>query len=91
MTHFQRERMSRWWFGTVGGMSHPGTWRSLGRSDAAQKVWMQPTVVHLVGTPFHQADLLMSMATNPLYHFRRYAAEYEEHDLVPGTLAVEVS
>lgn len=91
LTHHQRKRIERWWFGTIGGMSHPGTWRTLGRDDSAQKVWMEPTRVHLVGTPFHAADLLMSMAENPLYHFRRYAAEYEPEDLVDGTLAVEVA
>lgn len=50
---------------------------------------MPPTRVHLVGTPFHQQDLLMNMAENPLYTFRRYAAEYEPDMLLEGH-AVEV-
>jgi len=91
LTHLQRKRIERWWLGTVGGMSHPGTWRSLGDQIGAPKVQMPPTRVHLVGTPFHAADLLMSMRDNPLYTFRRYAAEFDEDDLVPGTLAVEAS
>lgn len=87
MTNLQRQRVERWWFGTIGGMSHPGTERFVGSG----KVAMPPTRVHLVGTPFHQADLLMNMRTNPLYRFRRYAAEYRPDELVEGTLAVEVT
>lgn len=90
LTHLQRKRMESWWFGTVGGMAHPGTVRTLGRSTEARKVAIPPTKVHLVGTPFHQQDLLMSMRDNPLYEFRRYAAEFEPEDLVDG-LAVEVA
>jgi hypothetical protein len=90
LTAFQRKRVERWWFGTVGGMSHPGTSRPLGREANAPHVWMPPTRVHLVGTPFHSQDLLMGMRDNPLYEFRRYAAEYEPGDLVDG-LAVEVA
>jgi hypothetical protein len=54
-------------------------------------VVMPATKVHLVGTPFHQQDLLMSMRSNPVYEFRRYAAEFDPADLVPGTTAVEVA
>lgn len=87
LTNHQREKMNRWWFGTIGGMSHPGTDRYVGSG----KVFMPPTKVHLVGTPFHASDLLMGMRENPLYRFRRYAAEFESEDLVEGTCAVEVS
>ena len=86
MTALQRKRMERWWFGTIGGMTHPGTWRTLGQ----RKVWMPPSRVFLVGTPFHRQDLLMGMKDNPMYEFRRYAAEFGPDDLVDG-LAVEVS
>ncbi len=85
MTALQRKRIERWWFGTIGGMTHPGTWRTLGQS----KVWMPPSRVFLVGTPFHRQDLLMGMRDNPMYEFRRYAAEFTSDDLVDG-LAVEV-
>lgn len=88
LTSLQRKRMARWWFGTVGGMAHPVTTRTLGNSDV--RVQFPPTKIHLVGTPFHQQDLLMSMRENPLYEFRRYAAEFDPTDLVPGTMAVEV-
>lgn len=86
-TSYQRKKVERWWLGTVGGMRHPGTVRDLGPSV---KVQMPPTRVYLVGTPFHQQDLLMSMRDNPLYRFRRYAAEFTAADLVDG-LAVEVA
>lgn len=87
LTHYQRKKVERWWFGTVEGMAHPGTWRIVGR----HKVWMPPTTIHLVGTPFHASDLLMSMRVNPVYRFRRYAAEFAPSDLVPGTWAVEAA
>jgi hypothetical protein len=51
---------------------------------------MPATRIMLVGTPFHQQDLLMGMRDNPIYSFRRYKAEFAESDLVDG-LAVEVS
>jgi len=85
LTHYQRLKVQRWWFGTVEGMGHPGTWRVVGR----HRVWFPATVIHLVGTPFHASDLLMGMRTNPVYRFRRYAAEFHPGDLVPGTMAVE--
>ena len=85
-TAHQRRAMERWWLGTIAGMSHPGTWRAVG----TERVWMPPTRVFLVGTPFHQQDLLMSMRANPLYRFRRYAAEFDDRDVVDG-LAVEVA
>lgn len=89
MTSHQRKVIGRWWSGTVGGMSHPGTTREVGTRVSTRMVTMPPTKVHLVGTPFHQQDLLMSMAQNPMYEFRRYAAEFDPMDLVPGSLAVQ--
>lgn len=86
-THYQRKKVERWWFATVEGMGHPGTWRVVGR----HKIWMPPTTIHLIGTPFHQSDLLMSMRSNPIYRYRRYAAEFDPSDLVPGTYAVEAA
>jgi len=86
LTNFQRQKVARWWFGTIGGMAHPGTERFIGSG----KVEMPATRVILVGTPFHAADLLMGMRENPMYRFRRYAAEYDPADLVDG-LAVEVA
>ena len=50
-----------------------------------------PTQIVLVGTPFHQQDLLMSMRANPIYHFRRYSVVFSPDELVAGTWAVEVS
>ncbi len=88
-----RRKTASWWKGTVGGMAHPGTIRKV-RPDPDKgfiKVKFPPTRVFLVGTPFHEDDLLMSMKTNPIYHFRRYAAEFQPEDLVPGTLAVDVA
>lgn len=82
----QRTHIERWWFGTVANMAHPGTSRRL---PTGRIVTMPATRVVLVGTPFHQKDLLLMMKDNPLYHFRRYAAEYRQSDLVDG-LAVEV-
>lgn len=81
-----RDKVSRWWFGTVGGMAHPGTTRTI---RGGRKVLMPPTRVYLIGTPFHERDLLMSMKDNPMYRYRRYAAEFRPEDLVDG-LAVEI-
>lgn len=89
-TAFQRRRMERWWFGTVANMAHPGTKRTIGTGDQIKDVTMPPTRIMLVGTPFHQQDLLMNMRSNPIYQFRRYAAEFHPDDLVDG-LAVEAS
>jgi hypothetical protein len=86
LTSYQRKKTERWWKGTVSGMSHPGTERIVGD----RKIWFPPTRIYLVGTPFHAEDLLLSMKSNPLYTFRRYAAEYDPHELVDG-LAVDVS
>lgn len=87
MSRAHREKLARWWFGTIGGMAHPGTFRKV---LGGKKVPMPATRVFLVGTPFHHEDLLMSMRTNPMYKYRRYAAEYRPGDLVDG-MAVEVS
>jgi hypothetical protein len=92
-SELQRERTASWWKATVGGMSHPGTVRRVRPTPDHGFVTMRmpPTRVFLVGTPFHEQDLLMSMRENPIYRFRRYAAEFEPEDLVDGTLAVEVA
>ena len=89
LTAHQRAKTSSWWFGTVGGMSHPGTTRPV---RGLGRVSFPPTQVILVGTPFHAEDLLMSMRTNAVWHFRRYAAEFEPSQLPrPGeSLAVEI-
>jgi hypothetical protein len=105
LTSLQRRKMHRWWFGTVAGLAHPGTVRVLGeledeatgkkktlvRSAEPVRVAIGATKIHAVGTPFHQQDLLLSMRDNPLYVYRRYAAEFDAGDLVPGTLAVEAA
>lgn len=89
-TAYQRRKTARWWAGTVGNMAHPGSTRPVGDYPGAPRVYFPPTIVHLVGTPFHQQDLLMSMRANPIYQYRRYAAEFNPGDLVDG-LAVEVA
>ncbi|QOP66145.1 terminase large subunit, ATPase domain [Arthrobacter phage DanielleIgnace] len=86
----QREDVRKWFFGAVGGMAHPGTTRTLGEGKKSVSLWFPPSRVYLVGTPFHQQDLLMDMRKNPVWRFRRYAAEFHPDDLVPGTMAVEV-
>lgn len=83
----QRRFMESWWHGTVGGMATTGKYRSLGGKE---RVKMPPTRIFLVGTPFHQDDLLSKMRSNPIYHFRRYSAEFDPGDLVDG-LALEAS
>lgn len=88
LTSYQRKKTESWWKGTVGGMAHPGTLRKTGYG---RTVRMPPTRIFLVGTPFHDEDLLLSMKRNPMYRFYRYAAEYDPADLVPGTHAVEVA
>lgn len=88
-TSHQRKRMEKWWFGAIGGMAHPGTKRTVGVGDTARDIWMEPTRIFLVGTPFHSQDLLMGMKKNPVYRFRRYAAEFDENELVDG-MAVEI-
>jgi hypothetical protein len=87
-TNHRRKQVESWWFGTVGGMSHPGTTRAIWNG---KKVTMPPTRVYLVGTPFHQLDLLMGMKANPLYKFVRYAAEYDPGDVLEGSQAVEAA
>lgn len=86
-TALMRRRTKDWWSGTVGGMAHSGTMRRIG---GGQKVWMPPTRIYLIGTPFHADDLLLAMKKNPLYRFRRYAAEFDPAELKDG-LALEVA
>lgn len=88
-TAMQRRRIERWWFGTVANMAHPETTRTIGQGDQMREVVMPASRILLVGTPFHQNDLLMNMKENPIYQFRRYRAEFRPEDLVDG-LAVEV-
>jgi hypothetical protein len=88
LTEHQRKKLERWWFGTVGGMAHPGTSRVV---RGYGRLHFPPTQVFLVGTPFHAQDLLMNMRTNPLWEFRRYAAEFDPHQMVPGSYAVEIT
>jgi hypothetical protein len=91
-TSLQRRKMHRWWFGSVVNMAHPGTVRQVrGPDGMPRSVFMPATRIHLVGTPFHGQDLLLSMRRNPMWRFYRYAAEFHPSELVPGTLAVEVS
>lgn len=91
LSELGRKRMQRWWFGTVGGMAHPGTTRKVRTRwwDDRMVLKMSPTKMFLVGTPFHERDLLMSMRTNPVWRYRRYASEFDPAQLVPGTWAVE--
>ncbi len=92
MSQLARRRRDIWWKGTVGPMAHPGTYRRLGwgrLTKHAPMIWYPPSKILLVGTPFHQLDLLMSMRTNPMYKFRRYDAEFEPHERINGTYAVE--
>lgn len=76
---YQRRKMANWWFGTVSNMAHPGTVRTL---RGGRQVVMPPTKVFLVGTPFHGSDLLLGMAKNKMYRYRRYAAEFHPSDRV---------
>lgn len=87
-TQHRRKQVESWWFGTVGGMRHPGTERTLWNGT---KVAMPPTRVFLVGTPFHQLDLLMGMKQNPLYRFVRYQAEFDPRDQIEGSFAVDAA
>lgn len=89
LTAHQRKKTASWWFGTVSGMAHPGKTRVL---PNGKQVWFPPTRVTLVGTPFHSSDLLMSMRSNEMYRFYRYAAEFDPARLPdPNSLAVEIA
>jgi hypothetical protein len=93
-TAYQRRKMEDWWLGTIAPMAHGGVDRPLGwgrRQQRPVRFEYAPTQVVLVGTPFHQQDLLMAMRHNPIYHYRRYSAEFQPHQLVPGTWAVDVA
>lgn len=67
-------------------MAHSRVARDL--PDGTKRVF-PPTKIWLIGTPFHENDLLASARKNRAYHYRRYAAEYQR--TVDGTLAVEVA
>ena len=93
-TNHARQKLEAWWFGTVGPMAHPGVeramrWGRLAPQGRVPVVKHPPTTITLVGTPFHQLDLLMQMRNNPIYAFRRYVSQFKPEELVPGTLAVE--
>ena len=90
-TSLQRRRLADWWFGTVAGMAHPATRRTMEIGRSVARISAAPTRIHLIGTPRHHSDLLMSMRGNPLYVFRRFAAEFDERDLVDGSWAVEAA
>ena len=93
-TNLQREKVERWWFGTVAPLAHPGVNRPLGWGNTKPQ-GHQPTLFHpatkivLVGTPFHQNDLLMKMKQNTAYTFRRYSAEYDIKNLREGSWAID--
>lgn len=96
LTNLQRRRLESWWLGTVGPMAHPGSTRPMGFGRLRPKgrvpiVYHPPTTIGIVGTPFHQLDLLMSLRDNPIYVFRRYSSSFVPSDLVSGTFAVEAS
>ena len=93
-TEFQRSKTAQWWSETVGGMAHTGLhrrggWRKLRTGEPTR--YFRPTTIRLMGTAFHQNDLLMAMRKNPIYRFVRYSAAFNPNDLVPGTTAVEMS
>lgn len=85
----QRQATHRWWHGTVGGMAHgPDNTRVVGR----QPIKMPATKLVLIGTGFHEADLLMSARKNPIYEYRRYAAEFDDSRLpIEGSVAVDAA
>ena len=93
-TSLQRRKTDRWWNGTVAGMAHTGVWRregwGKGRGEAVVRYY-PASKLRLIGTPFHQSDLLMSMKRNPIYRFYRYKAESHPGERVAGTWAVEIS
>lgn len=89
-TERQRRKVESWWFGTVSGMPHGWLPRTLGWGYLRRNpptVWVPPTRIRLVGTPFHEQDLLMGMRHKRLWRFVRYEAEFET--VLPGSLAVE--
>lgn len=73
-TQMQREKLRQWWFGTVGGMAHPGTQRVVTQGRKAVMKDFPATRIVIVGTPFHALDLLMSCKENEMYEFRLYSA-----------------
>lgn len=87
LTRVKREKVARWYFGTVSNMAHPGTVRVVRRYG---RFVMPPTRMFLIGTPFHQNDLLMGMKDNATYQWRRYSAEFHDADRVGNSWAVEV-
>lgn len=93
LSELGRKRTQRWWLGAISGMAHPGTTRKVRTRwwEDRRLLKMPPTRIHLVGTPYHERDLLMGMRNNSIYRFRRYSAEFDPAELVPGTFAVEAN
>lgn len=92
-TRYQREKTKRWFNNTVANMVHPAESRDVRLTRRRrERHQFGPTIIHLVGTPFHDEDLMMSLRKNRSYHFRRYAGEFYPHELArPGrSLAVEI-
>jgi hypothetical protein len=73
-TQMQRDRLKQWWFGTVGGMAHPGAERVVTYRGERKMRQFSATRIILVGTPFHALDLLMGCRTNEMYQWRLYPA-----------------
>jgi hypothetical protein len=86
---YQRRKVQTWLLGTVLGMCHPGRVKTDPRSGRSYR--FGPSKLHVVGTPMHASDVLMELRSNPMFVWRRYAAEFNVRDLVPGTLALEAS
>lgn len=80
-TQMQRDRLKSWWFGTVGGMAHPGTTRVVQRIKRPAEVMEFPaTRILIVGTPFHSLDLLMGCRENEMYDWRLFGAAQVVND-----------
>lgn len=73
-SQMQRDRLKAWWFGTIGGMAHPGTERIVRHQRGTETRSFPATRIILVGTPFHSLDLLMSMKENEMYKLVEYSA-----------------
>ncbi len=93
-THYQRQKTKRWWFGTVANMAHPPLARRIGwgkiRPESIREITVPSTNIVLAGTPFHKEDLLMGMADNAIYHYRRYEAIGPAGSQLGDVVAVEV-
>jgi hypothetical protein len=89
-SELERKRTERWFQGSIAGMAHPDSER---RSVSGRMREFPPTRIAVVGTPFHDSDLLMhTLRRNVQWEWRRYAAEFEPDRLpLPGeSLAVQL-